>query len=465
MGLTPCFQDLQLVRGVTSVRAAWEDAVEGREIVDLCKQHTMYTWAAGEAVNPIPVTRAEGIYFWDADGKRYLDFNSQLMSVNIGHSHPKVIAAMKEAADGLIFAFPGTATEPRAKLAKLLAEIAPGDLNTFFFTLGGAEANEQAIRTARLFTGRQKIVSRYRSYHGGTNLCMQLTGDPRRWANEPGGPGFVKVMDPWPYNYSFGESEEEITAKNLEYLEEVFMYEGPQTIAAMIVEPVTGTNGILPPPAGYLEGVRELTKKHGIMMICDEVMAGFGRTGKLFAVEHANVVPDILTMAKGLTSSYIPLGAMAVSDAIAEHFQHNTYWGGLTYNSHPYCLAVAHAAVKTLLDEGMVENAAKLESVMKSEQARLKEKHPSVKAARAIGLFGMMDLQKNAAGDPMAPYNGTSEAMKALGKHFSDNGLFTFVRWGSFMCNPPLCITEEQLKEAYAIVDSGLDITDKYYEG
>lgn len=439
--------------------------MEAREIVDLCKKHTLYTWAASDTVDPIPVTRAEGIHFWDADGKRYIDFNSQLMSVLIGHSHPRVVKAMKEAADDLIFVYPGTATEARASFSKLLSEVTPGHINSFFFTLGGAEANENAIRTARLYTGRQKIVSRYRSYHGGTNLTMQLTGDPRRWANEPGGPGFVKVMDPEPYHYSFGKTEEEKTAKNLEYLEEIFMYENPQSIAAMILEPVTGTNGILPPPKGYLEGVRELTKKHGILLICDEVMAGFGRTGKMFSYMHADIEPDIVTMAKGLTSSYVPLGAMGVSDAIHEHFKKNTYWGGLTYNSHPFCLKVAEAVVRTLLDEGMVENAAKLEAVMKREMATLKEKHVSFGEGRAIGLFGMIDLVKNKKGEPMAPFNGNSEAMQKLGKFFKDEGLFTFIRWGSFMCNPPLMINEEQLQEAFAIIDRGLDITDKYFEG
>ncbi len=439
--------------------------MEAREIVDLCKKHTMYTWSAGDAVDPLPVTRAEGIYFWDAAGKRYLDFNSQLMSVLIGHSHPRVVKAIKEAADELIYVYPGTATESRATFSKLLSEITPDPINAFFFTLGGAEANENAIRTARLYTGRQKIVSRYRSYHGGTNLTMQLTGDPRRWANEPGGPGFVKVMDPEPYTFSFGKSEEEKTARNLEYLEEVFMYENPASIAAMIVEPVTGTNGVLPPPKGYLEGVRALTKKHGILLICDEVMAGFGRTGKMFSFMHSNIEPDIVTMAKGLTSSYVPLGCMGVSDAIHEHFKKNTYWGGLTYNSHPFCLRIGEAVVRTLLEEKMVENAAKLETVMKSEMAALKDKHPSFGAGRALGLFGIVEVRKNSKNEPMAPYNGNSEAMQKLARFFKDEGLFTFVRWHTFMCNPPLMISEQQLKEGFAIIDRGLEITDKYFEG
>lgn len=439
--------------------------METQQIVDLCKKHTMYTWAATGKVSPLPVERAEGVYFYTTDGRRILDFNSQLMSVNIGHSHPKVIAAMKKALEGLIYVYPGTATEPRARLAKKLADLLPGDINRFFFTLGGAEANENAIRAARLYTKRFKILSRYRSYHGGTNAAMQLTGDPRRWANEPGMPGIVRVMDPRPYNYRFGETEEEQTKNNLEYLEEVITYEGPQNIAAMFIEPVTGTNGILPPPNGYLEGLRKLLSKYGILLVCDEVMAGFGRTGKLFAFEHGNIVPDIVTMAKGLTSSYVPLGAMGVSDPIGKYFEENVFWGGLTYNSHPFALATAEAVLDVLLDEGYVENAARLEKVMREEMDRLTAKHPSVKEGRCVGLFGMIDIQKNSKGEPLAPYNGSHPAMAELGKRFLDRGLFTFVRWSSFMCNPPLCITEDQLREGYAIIDDCLEATDAAFEG
>ena len=434
--------------------------MDSEQIKALCSAHTMWTWSAGKNVDPLPVERAEGIYFWTFEGERFIDFNSQLMSVNIGHSHPRVIAAMKEALDGLIYSFPGTATEPRARMGKLLSELLPDPLNTFFFTLGGAEANENAIKAARLYTGRHKILSRYRSYHGATNACMQLTGDPRRWASEPGMPGVVRVMDPEPYSYSFGATDSEKTAANLRYLEEVIMYEGPQNIAAMIIETVTGTNGILPPPEGYLKGLQALLSKHGILLITDEVMSGWGRTGKLMAFMHWDIVPDIVTMAKGLTSSYFPLGCMAVSDDIAAHFRENVFWGGLTYNSHALGLATAHAAVTTLIEEGYVENAAALGVVMRSEMDRLQAKHPCVKEGRCLGLFGMMDLQQNAAGEPIAPYNGSHPTMKKLGAFFHQEGLFTFIRWSSFMCNPPLCITEAQLLEAFAIIDRGLDIVD-----
>ncbi len=439
--------------------------MNSQEMIELCKQHTMYTWSAGDAVNPIPVARAEGVYFYTPDGKRYLDFNAQLMSVLIGHSHPKVVAAMKKACDGLLYIYPQTATEARARFSKRLAELMPGDINTFFYTLGGAEANENAIRAAKLYTGRQKILARYRSYHGGTNATMQLTGDPRRWPNEPGMPGVLHVLDPKPYDYSFGDNDAEITKNNLTYLEEVIQAEGPHTIAAMIIESVTGTNGILAPPAGYLQGLRAITKKHGIVLICDEVMAGFGRTGKLFGFQHGDIVPDIVTMAKGLTSSYVPLGAVGVNDAIAEHFKKNVFYGGLTYNSHPFALATAEAVLDVLIGEGLVENAARLGEVMRGEMQRLKAKHRSVKEGRNIGLFGIMEVQKNAKGDLLAPFNGTHPAMGKLAKFFSDEGFFTFVRWSGFMCNPPLCITEEQLREGFAIIDRGLEITDEAFEG
>lgn len=444
---------------------ATSEGMSSAEMVALCQQHTMYTWAATSKVAPLPVARAEGIYLYTPDGERVIDFNSQLMCVNIGHSHPKVIAAMHAQAQKMTYVYPGTATEVRARLSQRLAALMPGDLNTFFFTLSGAESNENAIKAARSFTGRSKLLARYRSYHGATNATMQLTGDPRRIPNEPGMPGVVHVMDPWPYNYSFGVNDEEIVANNMTYLEEVIQYEGPETIAAMFIESVTGTNGILPPPKGYLAALKALLEKYGILLVCDEVMAGFGRTGKWFGFEHGGIVPDIVTMAKGLTSAYIPLGAMAVSDPIAAHFRDNVFWGGLTYNSHCMGLATALAVLDVMEEEGTVENAAKMGAVMRSEMDRLTAKHPSVKVGRNIGLFGMIDVQKNAKGEPAAPYNGSSESMQKLGKFFREQGLFTFVRWGSFMCNPPLCITEEQLLEAFEIIDRGLEITDAAFEG
>ncbi len=438
--------------------------MDGREIVELCLKHSLYSWSATGAVDPLPIARAEGVYVYTAGGQRILDFNSQLMSVNIGHSHPRVVERMKQACERLLYVHPGTATEIRARLSKRLADLCPGDLDVFFYTLGGAEANENAIRIARQFTGRPKILSRYRSYHGGTNATLQLTGDPRRWANEPGMPGVVRVMDPWPYKFSFGDDPATIGRNNLAYLEEVIDYEGPHTIAAMIIETVTGTNGILIPPPGYLAGLRELLSRHGILLICDEVMAGFGRTGKLFAFEHAGIQPDLVTLAKGLTSSYVPLGAVAISQRIADHFQKHVYWGGLTYNAHPFCLEVADAVLDVLLGEGLVENAARLEPVMRGEMERLAERHPCVAAHRNLGLFGIVELAKDARGTPIAPYNGSHPAMGRFAKRLLAEGLYTVVRWNNFMTNPPLSITAEQLSEGFAILDRALAEIDEVYE-
>lgn len=439
--------------------------MDSQTIVDLCKQYTMWSWSKSGPLNPLAFDRAEGVYLYTPEGKRYLDFNSQLMSVNIGHSHPKVREAMKRAVDELLFAAPSAATAVRGRLGKRLAELVPGDINTFFFTNGGAEANENAVKAARLYTGRHKILSRYRSYHGATHAAMQMTGDPRRLANEPGAPGFIRVMDPIPYDYSFGATDEERTANHLRYLEELIHYEGPHTIAAMIVETVIGTNGILPPPAGWLQGLRALLDRHGILLICDEVMCGFGRTGKMFAFEHFDVLPDILTTAKGLTSSYVPLGAMGVRDKIAAHFRDNVFWGGLTYNAHAFCLAVAEAVLEVMIGEGMVENAAKMQHVALAEMAALKAKHPSVRDYRCLGLFGTLELQKDRQGTRMAPYNGSHPAIDRLMGFFKQEGLFTISHWSTVMCNPPLCITEEQLREGFAVIDRGLEITDAVVTG
>src|SRR5215813_11617550 len=311
----------------------------GQEIVDLTKKHTLFEWSAQSKVDPIPVARAKGIYFWTPEGKRFIDFNSQLMCVNIGHGDERVLRAMREQADVLAYANPFMATEARARLGQKLATITPGDIDVFFFTNGGAEANENAIKLARLATGRHKILARYRSYHGATAGSISLTGDPRRWAVEPGLPGVVHVLDP----YHGIERGWDTAEQSLAMIEEIIQLEGSHTIAAFILEPVTGTNGVLVPPDGYLQGVREICSKHGILMIADEVMSGFGRTGEWFAVNHWKVVPDLITMAKGLTSSYLPLGAVGMRTHIAQHFQDKVFYGGLTYNSHPMGCAAALA--------------------------------------------------------------------------------------------------------------------------
>ena len=434
--------------------------MNAQEMIDLCLKHTLYAWSATGQVTPLPVERAEGLYLYDPDGNRYLDFNSQLMSVHVGHGHPKVVQAIKEQADKLVYAWPGSATESRARLSRRLSELLPGDIDTFFFTLGGAEANENAIKAARQYTGRHKIIARYRSYHGATNACMQLTGDPRRLENEPGMPGVVHVMDPEPYDYSFGASEEEVTRNHLIYLEEVLRYEGTDKIAALLIETVTGTNGVLAPPAGWLKGVRELTERHGILLVCDEVMCGFGRTGKMFAFEHGGIVPDMVTMAKGLTSSYVPLGAVGLRQPIADHFRENVFWGGLTYNSHALACATAMAVLDVIVEEDLVGNAARLGPIMGEEMERLVQRHPSVRAARNIGLFGLVELG-DAHGAPLVPYRGSHPAMKDLNAAFRAGGLFTLVWGGTFFTNPPLTITEAVLREGFAIIDKALEVTDR----
>jgi taurine--2-oxoglutarate transaminase len=432
--------------------------LSGKEIVDLSRKHTLYEWSAQSKVDPIPVASAKGVYFYTPEGKRFIDFNSQLMSVNIGHGDERVIQAIKDQAETLAYANPFMATEPRARLGAKLAEITPGDIDTFFFTNGGAEANENAIKLARFFTRRHKIIARYRSYHGATAGSISLTGDPRRWAVEPGMPGVVRVLDP----YHGIERGWESAESSLAMIEETIQLEGPHTIAAFILEPVVGTNGILIPPDGYLEGVRKLCDKYGILMIADEVMAGFGRTGEWFAVDHWKVVPDLICMAKGLTSSYLPLGAVGMRHHIAQHFQDKVFYGGLTYNSHPMGCAAALATIRVYEEDHLIENARKMGAVMKDLGAKLQARHPSVGAVRSIGLFGIVELiRSRKTRQPMAPFNGTSDEMTALGRFFREQGLYTLVRWNTFFTNPPLCINETQLREAFAIIDKGLEITDK----
>jgi taurine--2-oxoglutarate transaminase len=432
------------------------------EIVALSRKYTLYEWSAQSAVDPIPVERAEGVYFYTPDEKRYLDFNSQLMSVNIGHGDRRVIDAIKAQADQLAYANPFMATEPRARLGEKLAEITPGDIDVFFFTNGGAEANENAIKLARQATGRQKILARYRSYHGATGGVIAATGDPRRWAAENGVWGVVRAPD----FHRWAKAEPEPVAESLRQLEEVIMYEGPQTIAAFMLEPIVGTNGILIPPDGYMQGVREICDKHGILLIADEVMSGFGRTGAWWAVDHWGVVPDLITMAKGLTASYLPLGAVGMRRKIADEFRDKVFYGGLTYNSHPMGCAAALATIAVYEEDNLIERARAMGEVMARHHRQLYESHPSVGAVRNIGLFGIVELVRTRSPyEPMAPYNGTSDEMKAVGKHLRDHGLYTFVRWNGIMTNPPLVITEEQLAEGFEIIDSALDAADKSAKG
>src|ERR1700746_1416800 len=370
-------------------------AMTGQEIVDLTKKHTLFEWSAQSKVDPIPVARAKGIYFWTPEGKRFIDFNSQLMSVNIGHDEERVIRAIQEQAATLAYANPFMATEVRALLGAKLAEITPGDIDTFFFTNAGAEANENAIKIARFFTGRQKILARYRSYHGATAGSISLTGDPRRWPAEPGIPGVVRMFDPYTYRCPAGHPDPCPVCTGAPHLEEILQYEGAHTVAAVILETVTGTNGIIVPPDGYLQSIREVCDRYGILLIADEVMAGFGRTGAWFAVDHWDVVPDILTMAKGINSGYVPLGAMAVREPIATWVRGKVFAGGLTYSGPPLACAVGVASIEAFREEGIVEHAAEMGPVFADALRGLAVKHPSIGEVRGLGCFWGIELVKS----------------------------------------------------------------------
>lgn len=433
-------------------------SLSAAEITELCLKHTLYDWSSQSGLKPLPVTDAKGVYFHTADGKRYLDFNSQLMCVNAGYGDRRIIEAIQKQAEQLAYIGPFMATEVRARLGAKLAQLLPGDINKFFFTLAGADANENAIKIARAVTGRQKILARYRSYHGSGGNAMQATGDPRRWANEGPVGGVIHVLDPYHGIQRGWDTPEEALAN----LEETIQLEGPQTIAAFILEAIPGTNGILVPPDGYLQGVREICNRYGILMIVDEVMTGFGRTGKWFAVEHWDVVPDLITLAKGLTSSYVPLGAVGMRPHVAAYFDDHVFYGGLTYNSHPLACAAALGTMQAYEEDDLVGNSQRMGEVLAHIHRRLRERHPCVGATRSIGLFGCLDLARDPYTlEPMAPFNGTSPEMKAIIAAMLEGGLHTFVRWNTIMTNPPLCITEAELEEGFEILDSALEIGDR----
>jgi taurine--2-oxoglutarate transaminase len=427
------------------------------DIISLSKRHTLFEWSAQDAVQPIPVARASGVHFWTSEGKRYLDFNSQLMCVNIGHGDARVVRAIEQQLAVLPYANPFMATEVRARLGEKLAAICPGDIDAFFFTNGGAEANENAMKIVRWVTGRLKILAFYRSYHGGTAGAISATGDPRRWT-EPSMPGIVHLLNP----YHGIERGWDTAEQALAYIEEVIQLEGPSTIAGILMEPVVGTNGVLIPPSGFLPGVRALCDRYGILMICDEVMSGFGRTGEWFAVNHWQVVPDIMTMAKGLTSAYVPMGAVGVRRSIADQFKDRVFASGLTYNSHPLACAAALAVLSVYEEDDLIVRARTRGALMADLLAQLAAAHPSVGAVRSIGLFGIVELVRNrTTREPMASFGKTSPEMAALSQALRDEGLYTFVRWHTFFTNPPLCISEADLREGFAMIDRALAVTDR----
>ena len=438
------------------------------QILPLSLEHSFWTWSAQGKVSPIPVKRARGVYFWDVDGKRYLDFNSMVMCANIGHGDVRVINAIIDQARELPFAGPPMATRPRAALGRLLAQITPGDMSFFLFTLGGADANENAIKLARAYTGRHKILARYRSYHGASAGAMAATGDPRRLVWEPNlMSGVVHFLDPYRYRSTFHQTNQDISEKEfaqhyLDHLEEIITFEGSNTIAAILLETVTGTNGVIIPPDGYISGVRALCNRYGILLIADEVMSGFGRTGEWFAVDHWKVVPDLMTMAKGLTSGYAPLGAVAIRPSIAEFFKDRVFQSGLTYNAHPISLAAAVANIQVMQEDRLIEHSAELGRHLHQHLADLGEQHPSVGEVRSIGLFGAIELVRNRESkEPMAPYDGTSSEMIALRQYLIDHGLYLYTHWHTVLVIPPLIITPEQLAEGFAVLDKALEITDK----
>jgi taurine--2-oxoglutarate transaminase len=440
----------------------------GEQVKADAKRYVLHSWSVQDALDPLAVAGAEGRYFWDYEGNRYLDFASQLVNVSIGHQHPKLVAAIKEQAEQLCTIGPPMATEPRSTLARLLAEVTPGDISMAFFTNGGAEANENAIKLARWYTGRHKIVARYRSYHGATAGAITLTGDPRRWPAEPGIPGVVRLLDPFTYRCPAGHPDPCPVCTGAPHLEEILQYEGPETVAAVILEPVTGTNGVIVPPEGYLQSIREVTERHGILLIADEVMAGFGRTGKWFAVDHWDVVPDILTVAKGINSGYIPLGAMAIREPIAEWARDKYFAGGLTYSGHPLACAVGVASIEAFRGEGIVEHAAEMGAAFADSLHGLAKRHPSIGEVRGLGCFWGLELVRNReTREPLVPFNATGEAaapVARLAKAALERGLYLMTHWNVVMVCPPLTITPEELAEGIAILDDVLAIADEYHD-
>jgi len=436
-------------------------------IYDDDRRYVFHSWAAQAKVSPMVIAGAAGSYVWDPAGKRYLDFSSQMVNTNIGHQHPKVVAAIQQQAAALCTVAPMHANDQRNLAAKLVVDRAPYD-GKVLFTNGGAEAVEYAIRMARLHTGRPKVLSAYRSYHGGTTTAVHVTGDPRRWANDTGTAGAVHFFGPFLYRSAFhATTAEEESARALKHLEQVIAFEGPATVAAIVLETVPGTAGIMPPPPGYLAGVRELCDRHGIVYVADEVMCGFGRTGEWFAFDHWDVVPDLITFAKGVNSGYVPLGGVVVSPAILDTFADRVFPGGLTYSGHPLACASAVATMTAMADEGVVENAATIgDKVLGPGLADLADRHPVIGEARGLGVFWALDLVVDrATKEPLAPYGSSSPAMDALVGACKREGLLPFTNYNRLHVVPPCTITEDEAREGLAMLDRALSDVDGYYTG
>lgn len=428
------------------------------KMIELNRQFSLFSWSIQGKTNPIPAVGGEGVYFWDANGKRYIDFSSQLMNLNVGHQHPKIIKAIQDQAAKLTFAHPGFATEPRGLLGEKIAKVTPGNLKKTFFCLGGAEANENAIKIARAYTGRYKILSRYRSYHGATHGAIALTGDYRRLPVEPAMPGVVHFLDPYCYRCPFGWTKQTCHFECIKHVEEILSYEGPDRVAAIIMEGVTGSNGLIVPPDEYWPAIREICNKYGILLISDEVMSGWGRTGEWFAVDNWKVVPDMITTAKGITSGYVPLGAVIVSEPIANYFEDHMLWCGLTYSGHPLACAAGAATLEVYEEDGLIKNAKLLGKKLGKKLEQLKKSHPSVGDVRYIGLFSAIEVVKNQKSkQPLDPLSEIDTFLKT-------NGLFTFINHHIIFVVPPLCINEAQLDEGLNIIDKALAISDAQIE-
>ena len=437
----------------------------GRHAHELDRAHVFHSWQAQGPFSPMTVLRAEGSRVWDGEGRELLDFSSQLVNTNIGHQHPAVVAAIQEQAGKLCTIAPQHVNDARSEAARLITELTPDGLDHVFFTNGGADANEHAIRMARLHTGRHKVLSAYRSYHGGTQLAVNVTGDPRRFPNDYSAEGVVHFMPAYPYRSYFGsETEEQETERALRHLEDMILLEGPDRIAALVLETVPGTAGIYAPPPGYLAGVRELTRKHGIVYIADEVMAGFGRTGAWFAVDHWDVAPDLITFAKGVNSGYVPLGGVAISRPIYETFVDRTYPGGLTYSGHPLACAAAVATITAMREEGMVENAARLGTDVIGPRLReIAERHPSVGDVRGLGCFWAVELVKDrTTREPLAPYGGSSKAMAELMKALLAGGVLAFANFNRIHVVPPLNTPDEDVIRGLEVLDEALAVADAH---
>ena len=443
------------------------DPARGAEVYALDRAHVFHSWSAQKPLDPMVVAGGEGSYVWDYDGNRYLDFSSQLVNVNIGHQHPKVVAAIQEQAAKLATIAPQHANEARGEAAKRIAGLAPEGMNKVFFTNGGADAIENAIRMARLHTGRPKVLSTYRSYHGNTGAAINATGDPRRWPNEYAD-GHVHFFGPYLYRTSFwSTTQEQESERALQHLEQIIQFEGPATIAAVLIESVPGTAGILVPPPGYLEGVRALCDKYGLVFIADEVMAGFGRTGKWFAFEHFGVTPDLITFAKGSNSGYVPVGGVVISDPIAATFDERVFPGGLTYSGHPLAAASIVASIDAMKEERIVENAAHVgETVLGPGLRELAERHPVVGEVRGLGVFWAVELVSDRATRAMlAPYGGSSPAMNELVAEAKQRGLLPFTNFNRMHVVPPCTVSEAEAKEGLAILDEVLTVVDRHYTG